>query len=211
LASKNKAHMLKASCFLTGFLILAVLVHTNNVLVTNFDTAIQTLLKPLTNPTNTRIVEFITNLGGPVMATIFSLLVIICVYLKYSTRDAIWALVTLASGNLLVFLVKKLMQRPRPSDKLVAIGGFSFPSGHTFGTTIFILFIVYLLIVHFQSRNVRLSLTCLAAIWALLIALSRIYLHVHYPSDVLASFLLAGFTWQVARMFQPKSSWHTQS
>ncbi|WP_346703845.1 phosphatase PAP2 family protein [Ligilactobacillus agilis] len=181
------------------------------MLVTNFDTAIQTLLKPLTNPTNTRIVEFITNLGGPVMATIFSLLVIICVYLKYSTRDAIWALVTLASGNLLVFLVKNLMQRPRPSDKLVAIGGFSFPSGHTFGTTIFILFIVYLLIVHFQSRNVRLSLTCLAAIWALLIALSRIYLHVHYPSDVLASFLLAGFTWQVARMFQPKSSWHTQS
>ena len=99
MASKNKAHVLKASCFLAGFLILAVLVHTNNVLVTNFDTAIQTLLNPLTNPTNTRIVEFITNLGGPVMATIFSLLVIICVYLKYSTRYAIWALVTLASGN----------------------------------------------------------------------------------------------------------------
>lgn len=200
---KKQQRLIKASCFLALFAILAILVHFNYPVITSFDTGIQKMLLPLTNPTNTKIVEFITNLGGPVMATIFSLLVIICVYLKYSVKEAVWALVTLASGNLLVFIIKNIMQRPRPSDKLVAIGGFSFPSGHTFGTTIFIIFVISLLLIHFQNPKIRIGLTILAVIWAILIALSRIYLHVHYPSDVLASFLLAGFTWQIANYFKP--------
>ena len=193
---QNKYRPLIASIYLALFLILLILVKTNSTIVTSFDKFVQNLLLPITNPTNTRIVEKITYLGGPRIAAILSIIVSLYMFIRHNFKAGIWSASTLVIGNLINILAKNLIQRPRPSDKLVAIGGYSFPSGHTFGTALFIFFVVFLIVPQIKAVTLRRILTFLGFLWILIIALTRVYLHVHYPTDTIASVLLVLFLWE---------------
>lgn len=193
---QNKYRPFIASIYLVLFLILLILVKTNSTIVTSFDKFVQNLLLPITNPTNTRIVEKITYLGGPRIAAILSIIVSLYMFIRHNFKAGIWSASTLVIGNLINVLAKNLIQRPRPSDKLVAIGGYSFPSGHTFGTALFIFFVVFLIVPQIKDVTLRRILTFLGFFWILIIALTRVYLHVHYPTDTIASVLLVLFLWE---------------
>lgn len=193
---QNKYRPFIASIYLALFLILLILVKTNSTIVTSFDKFVQNLLLPITNPTNTRIVEKITYLGGPRIDTILSIIVSLYMFIRHNFKAGIWSASTLVIGNLINVLAKNLIQRPRPSDKLVAIGGYSFPSGHTFGTALFIFFVVFLIVPQIKDVTLRRILTFLGFLWILIIALTRVYLHVHYPTDTIASILLVLFLWE---------------
>lgn len=193
---QNKYRPFIASIYLALFLILLILVKTNSTIVTSFDKLVQNLLLPITNPTNTRIVEKITYLGGPRIAAILSIIVSLYMFIRHNFKAGIWSASTLVIGNLINVLAKNLIQRPRPSDKLVAIGGYSFPSGHTFGTALFIFFVVFLIVPQIKDVTLRRILTFLGFLWILIIALTRVYLHVHYPTDTIASILLVLFLWE---------------
>lgn len=193
---QNKYRPFIASIYLALFLILLILVKTNSTIVTSFDKFVQNLLLPITNPTNTRIVEKITYLGGPRIAAILSIIVSLYMFIRHNFKAGIWSASTLVIGNLINILAKNLIQRPRPSDKLVAIGGYSFPSGHTFGTALFIFFVVFLIVPQIKAVTLRRILTFLGFLWILIIALTRVYLHVHYPTDTIASVLLVLFLWE---------------
>ena len=193
---QNKYRPFIASIYLALFLILLILVKTNSTIVTSFDKFVQNLLLPITNPTNTRIVEKITYLGGPRIAAILSIIVSLYMFIRHNFKAGIWSASTLVIGNLINVLAKNLIQRPRPSDKLVAIGGYSFPSGHTFGNALFIFFVVFLIVPQIKDVTLRRILTFLGFLWILIIALTRVYLHVHYPTDTIASILLVLFLWE---------------
>ena len=193
---QNKYRPFIASIYLALFLILLILVKTNSTIVTSFDKFVQNLLLPITNPTNTRIVEKITYLGGPRIAAILSIIVSLYMFIRHNFKAGIWSASTLVIGNLINVLAKNLIQRPRPSDKLVAIGGYSFPSVHTFGTALFIFFVVFLIVPQIKDVTLRRILTFLGFLWILIIALTRVYLHVHYPTDTIASVLLVLFLWE---------------
>ena len=193
---QNKYRPFIASIYLVLFLILLILVKTNSTIVTSFDKFVQNLLLPITNPTNTRIVEKITYLGGPRIAAILSIIVSLYMFIRHNFKAGIWSASTLVIGNLINVLAKNLIQRPRPSDKLVAISGYSFPSGHTFGTALFIFFVVFLIVPQIKDVTLRRILTFLGFLWILIIALTRVYLHVHYPTDTIASILLVLFLWE---------------
>ena len=193
---QNKYRPFIASIYLVLFLILLILVKTNSTIVTSFDKFVQNLLLPITNPTNTRIVEKITYLGGPRIAAILSIIVSLYMFIRHNFKAGIWSASTLVIGNLINVLAKNLIQRPRPNDKLVAIGGYSFPSGHTFGTALFIFFVVFLIVPQIKDVTLRRILTFLGFLWILIIALTRVYLHVHYLTDTIASVLLVLFLWE---------------
>ena len=193
---QNKYRPFIASIYLALFLILLILVKTNSTIVTSFDKFVQNLLLPFTNPTNTRIVEKITYLGGPRIAAILSIIVSLYMFIRHNFKAGIWSASTSVIGNLINVLAKNLIQRPRPSDKLVAIGGYSFPSGHTFGTALFIFFVVFLIVPQIKDVTLRRILTFLGFLWILIIALTRVYLHVDYPTDTIASILLVLFLWE---------------
>ena len=195
---QNKYRPFIASIYLALFLILLILVKTNSTIVTSFDKFVQNLLLPITNPTNTRIVEKITYLGGPRIAAILSIIVSLYMFIRHNFKAGIWSASTLVIGNLINVLAKNLIQRPRPSDKLVAIGGYSFPSGHTFGTALFIFFVVFLIVPQIKDVMLRRILTFLGFLWILIIALTRVYLHVHYPTDTIAWVLLVLLLWEIS-------------
>lgn len=99
-------------------------------------------------------------------------------------------------GELLNALLKAIVQRPRPSavTALIYAHGWSFPSGHAMMSATFYGMIAYLLVKRFPSWRVKVFFVTLACFMAFIIGFSRIYLQVHYLSDVLAGFT-AGLFW----------------
>lgn len=97
-------------------------------------------------------------------------------------------------GDALALLVKEIVRRPRP--RLAVDHGFSFPSGHVFVTTLLVLGILIYLghYGQFLGSERRFGIALAAVCWAVIVALSRVALHAHYLSDVIASGLL-GIWW----------------
>ncbi|QIX62623.1 phosphatase PAP2 family protein [Hymenobacter sp. BT18] len=98
-------------------------------------------------------------------------------------------------GICLNLVLKNLYQRPRPLLPLTSASGLSFPSGHAMISACFYGLLIYLVYTHVrQQRWLRIALIGFLSLLILLIGATRVYLRVHYATDVLAG-LLAGGTW----------------
>lgn len=131
----------------------------------------------------TEIMKAITQMGG------FYVLPIICIFvLIFARNKKIGLLMTTNLGfiALLNVIFKMIVQRPRPTDMLITENGYSFPSGHAMTSTAFYGLIIYLVYKNIKTKKIRNILIALISILILLISFSRIYLGVHYTSDVIA-------------------------
>lgn len=162
----------------------------------SFDKAVISTVRSFSSETMDVVMVFITELGSSFTLGTLLLVGMILLFLKRKDRLAslIFFLVV-AGGGLVNSLLKNLFERERPNvNRLIEIDGFSFPSGHSMGSMLFYGFLVYLLFRSKQRMQRKIGLGILLSIIILLIGISRIYLGVHYPSDVLAGFI-AGFIW----------------
>lgn len=116
----------------------------------------------------------------------------------HKKRSYIWkiAAISLSSSGFL-FLVKYIIKKPRPATPLHdAAMHFSFPSGHTFTSITFFGMVLYFLFYIIKNKIARLLLVLFILSIIVAIAWSRVYLNVHYASDVIAGFCL-GIMWLI--------------
>lgn len=144
----------------------------------------------------TAIAKVFTFMGSGLAEFILFFLVAALLIFKFKHK---WETLVLFLGVLGAWLLnvalKKLVERDRPSTEgwLVEVDGFSFPSGHAMVSILFYGLLGYLLWVNVrQSWNAAWLIPALAALVILSIGLSRIYLGVHYPSDVIAGYMAGG-------------------
>lgn len=162
-----------------------------------FDNVVYNFISKFISKDITDLMKFITFLGSNLFLICVAVLILIVLWRnkKYSFYGYMIALNLLLS-SLLNETIKLFFQRPRPDIlRLIEISGYSFPSGHSMIVLSFYGFIIFLCLKHFKHR-LKYYLSALLAIMVLAIGVSRIYLGVHFASDVIAGFLV-GFAWLV--------------
>ena len=137
----------------------------------------------------TPIAKFITNLGGAIFLIIATIILFILIKNKKIGFSIISNLVIVTILNQ---LLKNILQRPRPNEfRIIEETGFSFPSGHSMASMAFYGYLIYLIYKYVKNKYLKWTLIVLLGILICTIGISRIYLGVHYTSDVLGGFLIS--------------------
>ena len=137
----------------------------------------------------TPIMIFTTNLSGAVALIAITLITIIMTKNKKVGLAVIFNLIGIVLLNL---ILKNILQRPRPYGyHLIEESGYSFPSGHSMVSMAFYGLLIYISYIKIKNVKLRNFICVFLAILILLIGFSRIYLGVHYASDVIAGFIIS--------------------
>ena len=137
----------------------------------------------------TPVMKFITNFAGKIM--LISLAIILFVTLRKKNLGT-YVMINLIIITLLNQILKHIVQRPRPTQyRIIDEKGYSFPSGHSMVSMAFYGFIIYLIYKNVKNKYLKYISIVLLTFLILWIGISRIYLGVHYTSDVLAGFLIS--------------------
>lgn len=173
------------------FLILGYAVKFYPQQLVDFDSSIQTAVRGDLPALATAFFKLATATIDPVGIIIWvSAVFAFFLYKRWKAEAALLA-GNLVLHGILIKLIKLIYQRPRPSiQHLVTEGGYSFPSGHTMAVTLVAGSLIIIAGQRIQSRQLKRLVQGLLLLYILTIALSRVYLGVHYPTDVLGSMLL---------------------
>lgn len=161
----------------------------NNEAITLLDVRIAQWFHAHASTSMTHFMFLITNvhgmIGGPLMA-----LVLMAYF--YFRREHYWLIATIAvvpGGMLLNVLLKYVFHRSRPSfdDPLLTLPTYSFPSGHTANAALLYGLVACWLVMNYRGIGARMAIVAGAVLMVALVGTSRMYLGVHYLSDVLAA------------------------
>ncbi|CCY71285.1 pAP2 family protein [Clostridium sp. CAG:921] len=145
--------------------------------------------KLLMSDTMTSVAKIITNFGGPIYIIIIAIIFAIAIKNK---KISISVFTNLIVVTLINQIIKNILQRPRPTEyRIIEQGGYSFPSGHSMVSMAFYGYFIYLIFRYIKNKYLKYILSTLLLLLIISIGISRIYLGVHYTSDVLGGFLLS--------------------
>lgn len=144
-------------------------------------------------------VRDVTALGGVLLRNLFALAAIAALLFVRLRREAVLLAGTIVSGWIVDSAIKHFVGRPRPTivPHLTEAAGTSFPSGHSFNSAVVYIAMALAFAAMSSRESVRVTIVASAMVISLLIALSRVWLGVHYPSDVIAGWL-GGAGWAFA-------------
>ena len=140
-----------------------------------------------------QVARFMTVIGRSPISTIIPAVVIVAMWISGQRHLSVF-LSAAVVARVLSVVVKELVERPRPSASVVDVtyqlGGYSFPSGHVLGATLFYGFLIYWAEVSISNRPVRRIVQGSLATMILLMGYSRVELGAHWPTDVLGGFAI---------------------
>ena len=179
---------------LWGLFIIADMIFKDKNLL--FDDRVFEMLNPYVSNLNTGIMKVITFLGSQNFLLPANLFLIgYFLFFRENKKTAFKIAVISITSVVVMFSIKFFLQRERPLIPLISkVHGYSFPSGHTFTSVTFYGIIAYIIYKNVQQPFLKWSFIVFIIFFIFLIGLSRVYLRLHYASDVLASFCL-GLIW----------------
>ncbi len=185
--TKNLKWIILFIC-LIGFLALAEDVFHKEIMkgdIIGYKIISTFLISDFTTP----IAKFITNFGGAIFLIILTITLFILIKNKKIGLSIILNLIVITGLNQ---ILKNILQRPRPTEyRLIEETGFSFPSGHSMVSMAFYGYLIYLIYKYVKNKDLKWISIVLLSILICSIGISRIYLGVHYTSDVLGGFLIS--------------------
>ncbi|MBT2293629.1 phosphatase PAP2 family protein [Paenibacillus albidus] len=178
--------------FLAGFALVATLVVFQKV--TSFDRSIIDAVQSMETPALTAFAKALSLVGSSRLAIGISLLAMFLLYFLLKHRLELLLFLWVGTGSQVLNTVMKLLfHRERPNiNRIIEEVGYSFPSGHSMAAFSLYGALTYLLWRHMRVRNERIVLIVLVVFMTMGIGWSRIYLGVHYPSDVIGGYLASG-------------------
>ena len=185
---KNNKKIVILVTSLSVFIFLLINVLLNNI--SSFDISIYNVIMSLKSGFTTFIMKAVTRFGD---AEILILITIICLIFIRNKKIGGSIAINLASVGLINYVLKKIIQRPRPplEFRMVEESSFSFPSGHAMASMAFYGLIIYFINKNMKNEKLKKKTSISLSILIFLIGISRIYLGVHYASDVIAGFAIS--------------------
>lgn len=176
-----------------GFLAMSLLVHEDRLIL--FDSTVISFIQSFETQWLTSAMKFFTYIGTIRFIAILSIFVLFILYGVLKLRmEVLIYLAVVFSTPMLNRLLKLVFHRERPDlYRLIEIGGYSFPSGHAMNAFSFYGVLIFLFLRQNPSRVGRAAVTMIGIFMIIAIGTSRIYLGVHYPSDIIGGYLASGF------------------
>lgn len=171
-----------------------------------FDAAVREGVNSFSAPVLTQAMIFFSFVGDWPFLTILGLAIFaFLLYIKWK-REAVIFLITNVGELILNFSLKGFYQRSRPEPLFdyALPPSYSFPSGHALGSFCFFGILAWILAANVETTRAKWAIYVAAALLVFLIGLSRIYLGVHYPSDIVAGYLVAA-VWTLTVVFADRS------
>lgn len=164
----------------------------------HFDTTVRDFVHEFAFPALTSVMQFASFLGSTLFLTVFGVTIVLALYLRKHRRGAILFTITTIGASLLLVLLKLAFKRVRPEPFFDTIlpASYSFPSGHSLASFCFYGALAVILADRADKLWQQIIVWILAITMILLIGISRIYLGVHYPSDVVAGYAV-GLIWVI--------------
>jgi membrane-associated phospholipid phosphatase len=169
--------------------------------IEHFDMTIITFVQSWISPDLTAMMKGTTFFGSPQWITTCVIVVTLLLWLKKERLYALFFALTVSLGSEFNYLLKQIFERKRPDiQPLIHEKGFSFPSGHSMASFVMYGALAYLLFELLDHKPAKLIVAAVACLFILLIGISRIYLGVHYPSDVIGGYAAAAI-WLIFSLF----------
>lgn len=174
------------------FIVVAAQIHGDEV--KQFDHSIIQAIQSFESPGITSAMKFLSFIGSTWMVVTISLAAIGILYFALHHRfELIFFVSVEVSSAVLNKLLKLTFARERPNlYRIVEEAGYSFPSGHSMGAFALYASLAFLIWRHVHARKGRIAVILLSSLMIVLIGVSRIYLGVHYPSDVIGGYMASG-------------------
>jgi len=149
------------------------------------DTATNALMTQIENQPLTIFSKIVSTIFEPEVLIVISLIISAYLFLKVSRKKGTIFAITMIITGALIWITKEVSQRSRPLNALIESTSHSFPSGHATVVVVFLGMLVYLI----PKKKTKL-ITIITTLIILLIGFTRIYLRVHWLTDIIAGFVL---------------------
>ncbi|MCA1063002.1 phosphatase PAP2 family protein [Rossellomorea sp. AcN35-11] len=161
--------------------------------IEQFDNGVFEIVRGSISPSLTTFMTSITFLGGVMGISIFTIIVVAILLILKKYPLAFFVVITITTGAGFNWLLKWIFKRERPDiEALIEQGGYSFPSGHSMSSFIFYGTLAFILFRALDYKRYKWGSVLVVGVMVFLIGISRVYLGVHYPSDILGGFTAGG-------------------
>lgn len=179
--------------FLALFILILTLVSGGFNFFERLDLSANQFMPEIQNNFLTAIFKIFSFVFDTISMIIISLIFVVILWIKkYKKESLFFGILMLVNAGFIYFL-KEIVQRARPLNALIYDSGFAFPSGHLTTAIVFFGLLIYFVFESKKSKNFKIAFSLISVFLILLIGFSRIYLNVHWFSDVLGGFALGLF------------------
>lgn len=186
----NKFKIYGLIVFIATFVFIGVAIGVQTGYLDGFDDAVRYRVYSMRSDKLTVFWRLITHSGDRYVVIILGIILLLIKSLreKYGVKFALAAL----SSTALYQIMKYIFQRPRPdlALRLIEQGGYSFPSGHSMNCLVSYGILIYLLLRYCENRRLAKLLSFGLGLLTILIGFSRVYVGVHYPTDIIGGLSL---------------------
>lgn len=188
----NKKYFILSAILFSFFLIVAwyAVYSVENPLL-NFDNFVNSQTENFRNDNMTVFMQFATDIGDKFSIIIFTIISLTILALRKRWSEIIIWIIGIGGIVTITEILKDFFVRTRPEDAIIAVGGWSFPSGHTTMATAFFFLIIWSFSKSITNKLLKYFFVITFTIIPSLILISRLYLGVHWFSDILGGMLIS--------------------